>query len=768
MPTNILPEAVSVLFLDLTVDNYIQLLAGVRPGIQLHVLDSTADGIEQITHILKAHYAGNFIREVHIVSHGSPGCLDLGNTPLSLATLPHYTKSLQAWFTATAENREQGIGNKEQEPPHDPRPITLPPSTPQLFLYGCNVAAGDAGEEFLTKLHRLTGATIHASTTKIGHAALGGNWELDAIASMNSLIVWARQEGNTPSDGPINAHPLASPISPFHSSTLATYPATLGTDGDGQPDATDIDDDNDGILDTAEQISGFGTGGTFGDGDTVPDGATVFTLGPDGPTPAVNVTTLGGTTTTSITWETNEFGNLATAPALADGLLFSFDNNSGTTQANIEIDFGQTVFDSQFTIGDIDGPTPNGESITVRAFDSDNNEITLDASNFQNVGSNINLTGTTISSEGGTTPNNSPDSSVQVVIPGAVSRVVLEAVDPAAGATGNLFFNLNGLAYTGDLDTDSDGVVNRLDIDSDNDGIPDNIEAQTTAGYIAPSGIGAGITDGNNDGLDDNYAGGLNPVNTDGTDEVDYLDADSDNDGIDDIAERGDGQPTSITSNADDDGDGLLNIFEDGTPNDGFDVNDSAIAGDNGGTDGDYSNFALADTDADTDADEPVAANRTSNNADPTNDADLDFRDISAVDPLPTAVDDTATVAEDDAFNISILGNDSFGGDGAGTSPITVTPPANGSAVINDGGTPTDPTDDTIDYTPNTGFTGTDSFTYTITDASGDTSTATVDVTVNPGVNDVPTAADDTATVAEDSTVNVPVLTNDTARSDER
>jgi len=43
--------------------------------------------------------------------------------------------------------------------------------------------AGDAGEEFITKLHHLTGATIYASTTKVGNAALGGNWELDVTTT---------------------------------------------------------------------------------------------------------------------------------------------------------------------------------------------------------------------------------------------------------------------------------------------------------------------------------------------------------------------------------------------------------------------------------------------------------------------------------------------------------------------------------------------------------------------------------------------------------
>ena len=95
-------------------------------------------------------------------------------------------------------------------------------------------------------------------------------------------------------------------------------------------------------------------------------------------------------------------------------------------------------------------------------------------------------------------------------------------------------------------DTDGDGVYDHLDIDSDNDGITDNIEAQTTAGYIAPSGTGNGITDINQDGLDDNYDtrslanGGagltatssaassaeaiVDPVDTDSDGDADYID----------------------------------------------------------------------------------------------------------------------------------------------------------------------------------------------------------------------------------------------------
>ncbi len=164
--------------------------------------------------------------------------------------------------------------------------------------------------------------------------------------------------------------------------------------------------------------------------------------------------------------------------------------------------------------------------------------------------------------------------------PGATYTFRVYVYNDVHGTAGTVAFDdfFMTLANNGGVDTDSDGVADHLDIDSDNDGITDNVEAQTTAGYIASSGI-----DANADGLDDAYdpgalgaAGGIGitPVNTDGDGTADYLDADSDNDGKADITERGDGQPTSLTSTTDTDGDGLLDIFEGSNVNDGFDVND--------------------------------------------------------------------------------------------------------------------------------------------------------------------------------------------------
>jgi len=125
-------------------------------------------------------------------------------------------------------------------------------------------------------------------------------------------------------------------------------------------------------------------------------------------------------------------------------------------------------------------------------------------------------------------------------------------------------------------------------------------------------------------------------------------------------------------------------------------------------------------------------------------DDDEDILDDMVINFLPTAVDDQVIVVENTNDNaIRVLddngnGADDFGGDGPSDSPIVLTTgPSNGTAAVNDNGTPTDPTDDFIEYTPNPDYVGFDSFTYTIEDGqgligttSGDTSTATVTIEV--------------------------------------
>lgn len=124
---------------------------------------------------------------------------------------------------------------------------------------------------------------------------------------------------------------------------------------------------------------------------------------------------------------------------------------------------------------------------------------------------------------------------------------------------------------------------------------------------------------------------------------------------------------------------------------------------------------------------------------------------VNAINDAPIAADDTITTDEDVAINIPVLNNDTDI-DADMLSVESTTMPDNGSVVVNANGT--------ITYTPDADFHGSDSFGYTIKDTSGQSSTATVNVAVNP-TNDAPTASDEIATTNEDTSIDIAVLVND-------
>ena len=90
-------------------------------------------------------------------------------------------------------------------------------------------------------------------------------------------------------------------------------------------------------------------------------------------------------------------------------------------------------------------------------------------------------------------------------------------------------------------------------------------------------------------------------------------------------------------------------------------------------------------------------------------------------DRSPTAVDDSTRTGRDQSVDIDVRANDGDP-DGDGLTVDSVTQPPHGSATIQ--------ADGTVRYTPESGFEGRDSFTYTVGDGRGDTATAEVSVNV--------------------------------------
>jgi hypothetical protein len=126
---------------------------------------------------------------------------------------------------------------------------------------------------------------------------------------------------------------------------------------------------------------------------------------------------------------------------------------------------------------------------------------------------------------------------------------------------------------------------------------------------------------------------------------------------------------------------------------------------------------------------------------------------ITRVNHAPVAQDDSATTNEGQSVTINVLANDSDT-DGDTLSISSVGKPHHSTVSV---------LGNNVIYTPVSGFTGTESFSYTITDGHGGTATAQVIVTVvgvSP-VNHRPVASNGLLTVTQDSTASGMLAAND-------
>lgn len=125
----------SLVFIDPGIDQWQGLVAKLRGAPRLVLLDPDLDGVWQISQVL----AGcRDLVAVHILAHGVPGCLRLGSTNLSLATLYRHAEQVAGWRVALGPRAE-------------------------ILIYTSEVEADADGEALLRRLGELTGAALTLS-----------------------------------------------------------------------------------------------------------------------------------------------------------------------------------------------------------------------------------------------------------------------------------------------------------------------------------------------------------------------------------------------------------------------------------------------------------------------------------------------------------------------------------------------------------------------------------------------------------------------------
>lgn len=190
-----------LVFIESNVEDHSTLVRDFGPGVHPYVLDAQQDGLVEMARVLSQY---DKVDAIHLVSHGASGALHLGALTLTESNLGLYVKELAAVRRALKPGGD-------------------------LLLYGCEVAAGQKGQNFVSALSRETQVAVAASVNKTGAKSLGGDWVLEQRSE-------AIQTASLASPG--YSHLLANGIITFTSNA-----GGLGTSGiaaDGQGGSTDL------------------------------------------------------------------------------------------------------------------------------------------------------------------------------------------------------------------------------------------------------------------------------------------------------------------------------------------------------------------------------------------------------------------------------------------------------------------------------------------------------------------------------------------------
>ena len=132
---------------------------------------------------------------------------------------------------------------------------------------------------------------------------------------------------------------------------------------------------------------------------------------------------------------------------------------------------------------------------------------------------------------------------------------------------------------------------------------------------------------------------------------------------------------------------------------------------------------------------------------------------VRPVNDLPVAIDNNYTVLGNTTLNVNVaaglLNNDSD----VDLDPLTVSPttplsgPSDGMVMLT--------SDGSFVYTPNIGFSGSDSFEYQISDGNGGFDSATAYIEVSEPVTGPLDAIDDGVSTNEETLINIDVMSND-------
>ncbi len=139
-----------IIFIDSNIQTTSSFNSDLDAASEIFTLDPEIDGVQQISE----HLAGRQgVESIHIISHGSEGQINIGNTLLNNENVSFYGDQLTGIGEALSDDGD-------------------------ILLYGCDVA-NSTGRDFITTIASVTGADVAGSNNLTGSIDAGGDWLLE-------------------------------------------------------------------------------------------------------------------------------------------------------------------------------------------------------------------------------------------------------------------------------------------------------------------------------------------------------------------------------------------------------------------------------------------------------------------------------------------------------------------------------------------------------------------------------------------------------------
>ncbi|MEL7497637.1 MAG: LamG-like jellyroll fold domain-containing protein [Planctomycetota bacterium] len=239
----------NLVLIDTSVENYQLMVDSLSQDVSIsdiQLIDSTRDGIEQVSEILSSYTE---LESLHLVTHGDDGRIRLGTTTLTQNSLSAYAGEIAKWETHFSESAD-------------------------FLIYGCDLASSEDGQLLVESLAELTATDVAASDDLTGHVELGGDWTLEyAVGDVSTDVPFSdrfqdawfstlditsnlvahyeleENGGSTTADSTVNNNDGTLTNSPAWDSDAAVGSYSLNFDGDASANNAFVNVADDPTLD---------------------------------------------------------------------------------------------------------------------------------------------------------------------------------------------------------------------------------------------------------------------------------------------------------------------------------------------------------------------------------------------------------------------------------------------------------------------------------------------------------------------------------------